>query len=44
MLQGIMTNDLNSLYKTDKNAALYTLFLNVQGRILFDAYIIRPYV
>lgn len=34
-LQGLITNDINHLHKG--HPAIYTLFLNKQGRILYDA-------
>ncbi|KAL5283753.1 IBA57 family protein [Megaselia abdita] len=36
-LQGLITNDINHLHKG--HPAVYTLFLNKQGRILYDAII-----
>src|SRR5690349_9269650 len=36
-LQGMVTNDVNHL--TNKNSAIYALFLNKAGRILYDSII-----
>ncbi|EAR89419.2 glycine cleavage T-protein (macronuclear) [Tetrahymena thermophila SB210] len=44
ILQGIQTNDMNLFSQQSNKAALYTQFLNPQGRIIFDALIIRPQV
>lgn len=34
-LQGLITNDMN-LFQTENNKALYSMILNVQGRVLYD--------
>ncbi|KAL4500202.1 hypothetical protein ABPG73_011310 [Tetrahymena malaccensis] len=44
ILQGIQTNDMNLFSQKSSKAALYTQFLNPQGRIIFDALIVRPQV
>ena len=38
-LQGMITNDISHL--SENNTCLFTLFLNVQGRVLYDALITR---
>ena len=37
-LQGLMTNDINHL---DESKAIYSMFLNTQGRVLFDTFLVR---
>ena len=39
-LQGLMTNDIDKIV-TENWPSLYCMFLNVQGRILFDANLYR---
>jgi folate-binding Fe-S cluster repair protein YgfZ len=43
-LQGLMTQDIN-LFKKEggtNRAALFTTFLNVKGKLLFDALLAKP--
>lgn len=40
-LQGLITNDVNHLNAPSSNAALYTMFLNKPGRVLYDAIVFR---
>lgn len=40
-LQGLITNDINHINPSSPNAALYTMFLNKPGRVLYDAIIFR---
>ena len=42
-LQGLMTQDMG-LFRTEeaKRAAIFTTFLNVKGKIIFDAFIAKP--
>ena len=37
-LQGLMTNDMNHL---DNQGSIYSMFLNTQGRIMFDTFIVK---
>lgn len=38
-LQGLITNDINHVARPGKSVAMYTLFLNKPGRVLYDALI-----
>lgn len=40
-LQGLTTNDMNIFAKNPHQAALYSLFLNPKGRILYDGIIVK---
>ena len=43
-MQGLMTQDIN-LFKKDggkERAAIFTTFLNVKGKIIFDAILAKP--
>lgn len=40
-LQGLITNDIHHVSKGGQNDAMYTMFLNKAGRILYDAIIYR---
>ena len=40
LLQGLMTNDIEEL-SSQQGSSLYCMFLNTQGRVLFDALIYR---
>lgn len=44
VLQGITTNDLEVIAGNKKYAALYTAFLNIKGRVVADAFVIKPRV
>jgi folate-binding Fe-S cluster repair protein YgfZ len=42
-LQGLMTSDINQFKKDGmERGAIFTTFLNVKGKIIFDAIIARP--
>jgi len=36
------TNDIKQLTEKDKNACVYTLFLNPKGRVMLDAFVVKP--
>lgn len=40
-LQGLITNDINHVKPTSPNKAMFTMFLNKQGRVLYDAIIYK---
>lgn len=40
-LQGLMTNDINHVAEPESDAAMYTMFLNKPGRVLFDAIVYK---
>ena len=40
-LQGLMTQDME-LFKKEDRAAIFTTFLTVKGKIIFDAVIAKP--
>ncbi len=44
-LQGLMTQDIN-MFKKDgsERAAIFTTFLNVKGKIIFDAILAKPLI
>jgi len=42
LLQGLITNDINIL-DTSKNSSLYSMFLNAQGRCVYDVFL-YPYM
>ncbi|PIK58473.1 putative transferase CAF17-like [Apostichopus japonicus] len=41
LLQGVITNDMEMLEGEERVKAMYTMFLNAQGRVLYDALIYR---
>ena len=41
-LQGLMTNDINHLTENHENPAIFAMFLNTQGRVMFDTFITKP--
>jgi folate-binding Fe-S cluster repair protein YgfZ len=42
-LQGLMTADINTFKSEgEKRAAIFTTFLNVKGKIIFDAIVAKP--
>ena len=41
LLQGLITNDINHLESPENSSSIYGLFLNIQGRILFDTFITK---
>lgn len=41
-LQGIIANDMNLFSKEPERAAIYTCFLNIKGKVMFDAIIAKP--
>ena len=42
-LQGLTTQDMRIFEREEPDrAALYTGFLNVKGKIMFDAFIVKP--
>lgn len=40
-LQGLITNDINHVTPASPNKAMFTMFLNKQGRVLYDAIIYK---
>lgn len=40
-LQGLITNDINHVAESKTNAAMYTMFLNKPGRVLYDAIVYK---
>lgn len=40
-LQGLMTNDINHVAAPKTDAAMYTMFLNKPGRVLYDAIVYK---
>lgn len=40
-LQGLITNDINHVAEAKSNAAMYTMFLNKPGRVLYDAIVYK---
>lgn len=40
LLQGLMTNDMNHLSEDSSNS-IFAMFLNTQGRVMFDTFIIK---
>lgn len=40
-LQGLMTNDINHVAEAKSNAAMYTMFLNKPGRVLYDTIVYK---
>lgn len=40
-LQGLITNDISHLKQHNNNDAIFTMFLNKQGRVLFDAIVYK---
>lgn len=40
-LQGLITNDINHITAESPNISMFTMFLNKQGRVLYDAIIYR---
>ncbi len=43
-LQGLITNDMNLFQKNSNQAAIFSLFLNPKGRILFDGIIVKSHL
>lgn len=43
-LQGLTTNDMNLFQKKPDQAAIFSLFLNPKGRILFDGIIVKSHL
>jgi len=43
LLQNVATTDMGTFKKEgDDRAALYSAFLNVKGKTMFDAFIVKP--
>lgn len=40
-LQGLITNDINHVAESKTNAAMYTMFLNKPGRVLYDVIVYK---
>lgn len=43
-LQGLITNDMNLFQNNPNQAAIFSLFLNPKGRILFDGIIVKSHL
>jgi folate-binding Fe-S cluster repair protein YgfZ len=41
-LQGLISNDMRLFEREKERAALFTCFMNVKGKVLFDAIIAKP--
>lgn len=41
-LQKLTTQDMNLFEKREQRASLFTAFLNVKGRVLFDCIVVKP--
>lgn len=42
LLQNTSTNDLSLFQESDDRAAIYTNFLTVKGKTMFDAFVVKP--